>query len=57
MKPSDRWTVSLCRDCHSEQHRIGEGPFGRKHGIDLKTLATAFFKASPHRHKMEDRNG
>lgn len=53
MKPSDRWTVSLCRDCHSEQHRIGEGPFERKHGISLKTLAGAFFKASPHRHKLE----
>ena len=53
MKPSDRWCISLCRDCHSEQHRIGEGPFERKHGINMKELAAAFLKASPHRQKLE----
>jgi len=53
LKPSDRWTVSLCRDCHSEQHRMGEGPFERKHTINLKALAAEFFKASPHRFKLE----
>lgn len=53
IKPSDRWTVSLCRDCHMEQHRIGEESFERQHGINLKDLAAAFFKASPHRHKLE----
>lgn len=53
IKPSDRWTVSLCRDCHSEQHRIGEPSFEKLHGINLKELAAAFFKASPHRHKLE----
>ncbi|WP_082456461.1 DUF968 domain-containing protein [Novosphingobium sp. Leaf2] len=46
-KPSDWFTVSLCRGHHSEQHRIGEGPFGRVHGIDLHTLAAEFAAASP----------
>jgi hypothetical protein len=57
LKPSDRWCVSLCRDCHAEQHRIGEGPFEQKHGIHLRTLAEAFFRASPHRFKLESRDG
>lgn len=52
MKPSDRWTVSLCRDCHVEQHRIGEGPFERTHGINLKALAAEFAAKSPHRGKL-----
>ena len=53
MKPSDRWTISLCKECHTEQHLIGEGPFERKHTINMKALAEAFVKASPHRHKLE----
>ncbi len=53
LKPSDRWTISLCRDCHSEQHRLGEGPFSRKHGINMVTLAEEFFRRSPHRGKLE----
>ncbi len=58
LKPSDRWTVSLCKDCHTEQHRIGEGPFERRHGINLKAMAAEFFAASPHRFKlMEASNG
>lgn len=57
IKPSDRWAISLCRDCHSEQHRIGEASFERKHGINMKALAEAFYRASPHRHKLEQGNG
>jgi hypothetical protein len=58
LKPSDRWTISLCKECHSEQHRIGEWPFAIKHGINLKELAAEFFKSSPHRFKlMEAANG
>lgn len=52
MKPSDRWCISLCGDCHRRQHTIGEGPFEKEHGISLKTMAAAFFTQSPHRHKM-----
>jgi hypothetical protein len=46
-KPSDWFTVSLCRDHHSEQHRVGEGPFARHHGIDLHALAAEFAAQSP----------
>jgi hypothetical protein len=53
MKPSDRWTISLCRDCHAEQHRIGEAVFEQRHGIKMKALAEAFVKASPHRSKLD----
>jgi hypothetical protein len=53
IKPSDRWTVSLCRDCHTRQHQIGEASFEKERGINLKALAEAFFKASPHRGKLE----
>lgn len=53
MKPSDIWCISLCRDCHAEQHRIGKAVFEIKHGIDMKDLARAFLKASPHRSKLE----
>ncbi|CAB4137153.1 Protein of unknown function DUF968 [uncultured Caudovirales phage] len=53
IKPSDRWTISLCKDCHAEQHRIGEGPFERHHGINMKALASEFFRNSPHRFKLE----
>ena len=52
MKPSDRWTISLCLDCHATQHQIGEGPFERITGINMKALAEAFVKASPHRSKL-----
>lgn len=53
MKPSDKWTISLCRQCHSEQHYLGERSFELKHGIDMKALAEAFYKASPHRGKLD----
>lgn len=46
-KPSDWFTISLCRDHHSEQHRIGEASFAKAHGIDLHAMAAAFADASP----------
>jgi len=54
IKPSDRWCLSLCRDHHAEQHRLGEPLFERLHGIDMKKLAAEFFGASPHRFKLEE---
>jgi 5-methylcytosine-specific restriction endonuclease McrA len=53
MKPSDKWCISLCSDCHKRQHQWGEGTFERTNGLDMKELAQAFFKASPHRAKLE----
>ena len=55
-KPSDRWTISLCRDCHSRQHQIGEQSFEAEHKINLKALAAEFFARSPHRFKLETRD-
>ncbi len=55
IKPSDRWCISLCRDCHSEQHQIGEASFEALHKIDMKALARAFLARSPHRFKLEER--
>lgn len=49
MKPSDRWTVSLCRLHHLEQHEIGETAFQVKHDVDLVELAKEFALRSPWR--------
>lgn len=56
MKPSDRWCISLCRDCHALQHRIGEQSFERKWGLDgwMKKQAEEFAKASKHWPKLRE---
>ena len=53
LKPSDKWCISLCKSCHSDQHRMGETTFEIMWGIDMKALAEAFYRNSPHRRKME----
>lgn len=52
LKPSDQWCISLCRECHAEQHRVGEETFARTNKINLKMLAEEFFRTSPHRAKL-----
>lgn len=52
VKPSDRWTISLCRSHHIEQHRIGEAAFEKRYGIDMRDLAEAFACRSPHRLRL-----
>lgn len=52
MKPGDDWTVSMCRDHHREQHRIGEIGFALGHGINLAALAQEFAVKSPHLRKL-----
>jgi hypothetical protein len=52
LKPSDKWTISLCRDHHAEQHRIGETAFEKRHGLDLFALAEEFARRSPHWSKL-----
>lgn len=52
-KPSDAFTVSLCRECHAESHR-GERTFEAKHKLDLMKMAEEFYRASPHRQKLDD---
>lgn len=53
IKPSDKWCLSLCKDCHTRQHQIGEPAFEAEHKINMRELAEAFFKASPHKHRLE----
>ncbi|WP_308515815.1 putative HNHc nuclease [Sphingomonas flavescens] len=47
LKPSDIWTVSLCRDHHAEQHRTGETSFEQKYDLSLLDLAKEFARRSP----------
>lgn len=54
MKPSDRWCVSLCHDCHAQQHQMGEQSFERFAGINLKAMAEEFARKSPHWPKLKD---
>ena len=45
-KPSDWWTWPGCETHHAEQGNIGEGPFERKYGVDLKATATMLARQS-----------
>lgn len=49
LKPSDRWTISLCVDHHMEQHQIGEAEFQANYSIDMRALAIEFARKSPYR--------
>jgi hypothetical protein len=52
-KPDDWRTVSLCRDCHDMQHRVGEETFWRTSGVNVEDMILEFIKASPKRHEIE----
>ena len=52
LKPSDRWSISLCQAHHAEQHQIGESSFEKRYNLDLLALATEFAAKSPHRTKI-----
>jgi 5-methylcytosine-specific restriction endonuclease McrA len=51
-KPDDWRVVSLCNECHTRQHNIGEVSFWR--GIDREALVAAFITASPKRREIFD---
>jgi hypothetical protein len=46
-KPDDWNTISLCRDCHAKQHRVGEIAFEAFCGFSMAEMARDFAKASP----------
>jgi len=50
-KPDDWRTVSLCKDCHALQHRIGERSFWD--GRNVEALIRAFIQSSPRRRDIE----
>lgn len=54
LKTSDAYCISLCREHHAEQHRIGEKSFEMKHGIRMAELAREFFERSPHKSKLDN---
>ncbi len=49
-KPSDEWTVPLCRAHHQDasdaQHEVGERKFWAMHGLDPFTLALSLWCAT-----------
>jgi len=42
-KPSDKWSLPLCRSCHAKQHGMNELEFWRLNGIDPFALAIKYF--------------
>lgn len=52
-KPDDFCTLSLCREHHAEQHRIGQTSFQHKHCLAFGELIAEFNRASPKRHEIE----
>lgn len=54
VKPSDRWTISLCKTHHAEQHEVGERTFSTYYQIDMKALAFEFARKSPHWSKLRE---
>jgi hypothetical protein len=46
MKPSDRYALSLCADCHARQHRIGELTFWSVLRIDPLNVASRLWTIS-----------
>jgi len=52
LKPSDKWTISLCQSHHHEQHEIGEPAFEARYELSLRELAKEFAKTSPYRRKL-----
>lgn len=55
-KPDDRWALSLCRACHTDdpdsQHKIGEQEFWRRVGLNPLLVCEALQKAAPDLVKM-----
>lgn len=45
MKPSDSHALPLCSDHHRLQHQIGEGPFEKLTGIDMRKIADGMWGA------------
>jgi hypothetical protein len=53
-KPDDWRAVSLCRECHQAQHRIGETTFWKMALVDPEQLIASFIAASPKRREIEE---
>lgn len=50
-RPDDFNAVSLCKECHTRQHTVGERTFWK--GRDVEAIVNAFCRASPRRAEIE----
>jgi hypothetical protein len=50
-RPDDWNAVSLCKDCHTRQHQVGERSFWKDR--DVEAIIQAFIHASPKRLEIE----
>lgn len=50
-KPSDFWTLPLCRDCHAQQHTMGERTFWGDR--DPLAICEALIRTSPVKHLID----
>lgn len=50
IKPSDAFTISLCRECHHMAHTMGDDALC----LDMMGLAREFYFKSPHRSKLDN---
>lgn len=46
-KPDDKWTLPLCKDCHREQHKVGELHFWHHIQLSPFLVCERLFAASP----------
>lgn len=53
-KPDDWFTISLCKECHVAQHRMGERSFWKQAKINPHDLAAEFAKESPKARQIAD---
>lgn len=57
-KPDDWRAVSLCKECHTRQHTIGERTFWDEYtkasGYDFEDLMAEFIATSPKRREIEE---
>lgn len=51
-KPDDKWVISLCRDCHREQHKKGEAQFWYELGLSPFHIAQTLYALSPDVERM-----
>lgn len=52
-KPSDKWSLPLCRRHHTEQHKVAEKEWWDKQGKDPLALANALYEVSGDLEAME----
>lgn len=50
-KPSDYYVVSLCRNCHDKQHRVGEATFWKGKGV--LAIMQEFCDSSPAKREIQ----